>query len=72
MRLIDGDAVADRVKRLKSQIATRAAGFVDEDSYECGAVDALYDVLTYLDEAPTVKAVPVVRGAGKEANDAEH
>ena len=59
MRTIDADAVADRVRRLKSQIATRAAGFVDEDSYECGAVDALHDALTYLDEAPTVDAVPL-------------
>lgn len=62
MRTIDADAVADRVRRLKSQIATRAAGFVDEDSYECGAVDALHDALTYLDEAPTVDAVPVKHG----------
>lgn len=62
MRLIDADAVEKRVRKLKAQIATRAAGFVDEDSYECGAVDALHDALTYLDEAPTVDAVPVKHG----------
>ena len=51
MKLIDAEALAERIGSLKHQIATRAAGFVDEDSYECGAVDALSDALMYIDEA---------------------
>ena len=59
MRLINADALETRIKKLKSQIASRAAGFVDEDSYECGAVDALYDALTYLHEVETVDAISI-------------
>ena len=71
MRLIDADEPKTRIKKLKSQIASRAAGFVDEDSYECGAVDALHDALTYLDEAPTVDAVPVVHGRWEPIDEAK-
>lgn len=52
MKLIDGDALAERIRKVKSEICTLAAGFVDEDSYECGAVDAFGDVLSYIEEAP--------------------
>ncbi len=52
MKLIDGDALAERIRKLKSEICTRAAGWVDEDSYECGAVDAFTDALSYIEEAP--------------------
>ena len=57
--LISRKALGERIKALKHQIASRAAGFVDEDSYECGAVDGLYDALTYTMEAPSVPAVPL-------------
>lgn len=52
MRPIDGDALAERIIELKRQIAGPAAGFVEEDSYECGALDALTDALNYIQEAP--------------------
>lgn len=52
MRPIDGDALAERIMDLQKQIAGPAAGFVDEDSYECGALDALTDALNYIQEAP--------------------
>ena len=57
--LISRKALGERIKALKHQIASQAAGFVDEDSYECGAVDGLYDALTYTMEAPFVPAVPM-------------
>ena len=52
MKLIDGDALAEKVRKVKSEICHLAAGWVDEDSYECGAVDAFLDVLNYIEEAP--------------------
>ena len=52
MKLIDGDALAEKIRKVKSEICTRAAGWVDDDSYECGAVDAFLDVLSYIEEAP--------------------
>lgn len=52
MKLIDGDALAEKVLKVKSEICHLAAGWVDEDSYECGAVDAFTDVLNYIEEAP--------------------
>ena len=52
MKLIDGDALAEKVRKVKSEICHLAAGWVDEDSYECGAVDAFWDVLNYIEEAP--------------------
>ena len=54
MRLIDADALAERISKLKSTICSRAAGWVEEDSYECGAVDGLLDVLQYIEEAETI------------------
>ena len=54
MRLINADALARRIKALKCRIASPAAGYVDEDSYECGAVDALSDALRYISEAPAI------------------
>lgn len=57
--LISRKALGERIKALKHQIASRAAGFVDEDSYECGAVDGLHDALTYTMEAPSAPAVPL-------------
>ena len=51
MRLIDADALAERIGKLKSKICSQAAGWVEEDSYECGAVDGLLDVLKYIEEA---------------------
>lgn len=54
MRLIDRDALIKRLSMLKKRIALPAAGFVDEDSYECGAVDALCDAIRYAEEAPAV------------------
>jgi hypothetical protein len=54
MRLIDADALAERIGNLKHEIASRSAGWVDDESYECGAVDALYDALNYIKEAETV------------------
>ena len=56
MRLIDADALTERINNLKSMICSRAAGWVDEDSYECGAVDGLLDALKYIEEAK--EAVP--------------
>lgn len=52
MRLIDADALAERIGQLKSKICSKAAGWVDEDSYECGAIDGLLDALKYIEEAP--------------------
>ena len=52
MKLIDGDALAEKVLKVKSEICHLAAGWVDDDSYECGAVDAFLDVLSYIEEAP--------------------
>ena len=51
MRLIDADALAERIGKLKSEICSRTAGWVEEDSYECGAVDGLLDALKYVEEA---------------------
>ena len=34
MRLIDADALAERIGKLKSEICSRAAGWVAQDSYE--------------------------------------
>lgn len=51
MKLIDADKLADRIDKLKHEICARAMGWVEEDSYECGAVDALLDVLEYVEEA---------------------
>ena len=47
-------ALIERIDRLKHRIAGPAAGFVDEDSYECGAIDALTDARNYALEAPTI------------------
>lgn len=54
MRLIDADALETRIRGLKTKVAASAAGAVSEDSYEQGAIDGLYDALSYLTEAPTV------------------
>ena len=56
MRLIDADALAEKILALKKQIAGPAAGIVEEDSYECGAMDALTDCLSYIEEAPDIGA----------------
>lgn len=62
MKLIDGDALAEKIRKLKSEICTRAAGWVDDDSYECGAVDAFLDVLSYIEEAPDLGQVQAQAG----------
>ena len=54
MRLIDADALTERIEELKSKICSRSAGWVDEDSYECGAVDGLLDALLYIAEAQEI------------------
>lgn len=54
MRLIDADALAERITKLKSEICSRSAGWVDEDSYECGAVDGLLDALNYITDAQEI------------------
>lgn len=54
MRLIDADALAERITKLKSAICSRSAGWVDEDSYECGAVDGLLDALKYIADAQEI------------------
>lgn len=59
MRIIDADEVIKRVNWLKKRVACPAAGFVDEDSYECGVVDALIDAKMYLEEAKTIDAIPI-------------
>lgn len=55
MRLIDADALEERIGKLKSEICSRAAGWVEEDSYECGAIDGLLDALKYVEEAKKAK-----------------
>lgn len=57
-RPIDADALIKRIDSLKHRIAGPAAGFVDTDSYECGAVDALTDARNYVAEAPTMTDGP--------------
>ena len=60
VRVIDADALIKRIDTLKHRIAGPAAGFVSEDSYECGALDGLTDAQNYAKEAQTVEAIPVM------------
>ena len=51
MKLIDGDALAKRIRKDRDVIV-QAVRLMDDESYECGAVDAFLDVLSYIEEAP--------------------
>ena len=51
MKLIDGDALAEKVRKVKNEMCVWAR-LVDDESYACGAFDAFLDVLSYIEEAP--------------------
>lgn len=68
MRLIDADALVERIYAMKPSHCTN----VSDDTFACGLVQTVYDVINFVKEAPTVDAVPLVHGEWTTKRTLEH
>lgn len=61
MRLIDADALWEILREKQNSLTARCGGYRFLDGEDRAKYDGLEITLAYIDDAPTIDAVPVVR-----------